>query len=65
MRQRNRVHNKERITQSNYQWSKYRTLRNEVIDMVRKTKNKYKQNVTSQIQDKSIPPSKWWRIFKS
>ena len=65
MRQRNRVHYKAKVTQSNYQWSKYRTLRNEVIDMVRKAKNKYKQKITSQIQDKSIPPGKWWRIVKS
>ena len=62
MRQRNRVHYKAKVTQSNYQWSKYRTLRNEVIDMVRKAKNKYKQKITSQIHDKSIPPGKWWRI---
>lgn len=28
-------------------------------------KNKYKQKLTSQILDKSIPPGKWWRIVKS
>ena len=29
------------------------------------SKNSNINKVTSQIQDKSIPPSKWWRIVKS
>ena len=65
MRQRNRIHYKAKKTNSDYQWNKYRCLRNQVIDMVRTEKNKYKQKLTSQIRDKSIPPGKWWRIVKS
>lgn len=33
--------------------------------MVRKSKQKYKEKITLQILDKTIPPGKWWRIVKS
>lgn len=38
MRQRNRIHYKAKKTNSDYQWNKYRCLRNQVIDMVRTEK---------------------------
>jgi hypothetical protein len=38
---------------------------NEVIDLVRKAKDEYKNKVTSELLNKDIPPGKWWRIAKS
>jgi hypothetical protein len=29
------------------------------------TKTEYRNKLTSQLMDKSIPPDKWWRIAKS
>jgi hypothetical protein len=37
----------------------------EVIDLVRKAKDEYKNKLTSEILNKDIPPGKWWRIAKS
>lgn len=65
MRQRNRVHYKAKLKNHDYHWDKYRHLRNEVISMVRKSKQAYKEKITSQVLDKTIPLGKWWRIVKS
>lgn len=43
---------------SDCQWSKYRCLKNQVIFMVRTAKTKFKQNLTSEILDRSFPPDK-------
>ena len=44
---------------------KFREIRNEVIDLVRKAKDEYKDKLTSELLNKDIPPGKWWRIAKS
>jgi hypothetical protein len=43
-------------------WTKFREIRNEVIDLVRKAKDEYKNKLTSDLSNKDIPPGKWWRI---
>ena len=65
IRQRNRIHYKAKSSNSAAHWQKFRELRNEVIDLVRKSKEDYRQKLTSELTDKSIPPGKWWRIVKS
>ncbi|VDI01051.1 Hypothetical predicted protein [Mytilus galloprovincialis] len=65
MRQRNRIHYKAKNTNNCIHWQKFRELRNEVIDLVRQSKEQYKQKLTKEITDKNIPPGKWWRIVKS
>ena len=65
MRQRNRIHKKAKHTDCPDHWQRFKELRNEVISLVRKAKEQYKQKLTSQILDKDIPPGKWWRIVKS
>ena len=65
IRQRNRIHYKAKNSNSAAHWQKFRELRNEVIDLVRKSKENYRQKLTSELTDKTIPPGKWWRIVKS
>jgi hypothetical protein len=42
-----------------------KNLYNEVIDLVRKAKDEYKNKLTSELLNKYIPPGKWWEIAKS
>ncbi|XP_062581833.1 uncharacterized protein LOC134243596, partial [Saccostrea cucullata] len=65
MRQRKRIHKKAMHTKNPLHWQKFRQVRNEVIDLVRKSRKEYKIKLVSQLIDKSIPPGKWWRIAKS
>jgi hypothetical protein len=42
IRQRNRIHYKAKTTNNPDHWKQFREIRNEVIDLVRKTKDEYK-----------------------
>ena len=65
IRQRNRIHFKAKTTSNPDHWKIFREIRNEVIDLVRETKDEYKNKLTSELLNKDIPPGKWWRIAKS
>ena len=65
IRQPNRIHYKAKTTNNPDHWKKFREIRNEVIDLVRKAKDEYKNKLTSELLNKDIPPGKWWRIAKS
>ena len=65
IRQRNRIHYKAKTTNNPDHWKKFREIRNEVIDLVRKAKDEYKNKLTSELLNKDISPGKWWRIAKS
>ena len=65
IRQRNRVHKKARSGSSQQHWENYRQKRNEVIDLIRKAKKTYYENLEKCLCDKTLPPSKWWKIANS
>ena len=65
IRQRNIIHYKAKTTNNPDHWKKFREIRNEVIDLVRKAKDEYKNKLTSELLNKDIPPGKWWEITKS
>jgi chemotaxis response regulator CheB len=64
IRKRNRIHYRTKSTNNPDHWSQYRHLRNDVIRLVREAKTEYRNKLTSQLMDKSIPQEKWWRIAK-
>jgi predicted RNA-binding protein with RPS1 domain len=59
IRKRNHIHYRAKSTNNPDHWSQYRHLRNDVIRLVREAKTEYKNKLTSQLMDKSIPPDKW------
>ena len=65
IRQRNRIHYKFKTTNNPDHWKNISEIRNEVIDLVRKAKDEYKNKLTSELSNMDIPPGKWWRIAKS
>lgn len=54
---------RQNLKNNDYQWDKYQHIRNEVLSMVRKSKQNYKEKFTSHILNKAIPPGEWLRIF--
>ena len=65
IRKRNHIHYRTKSTNNPDHLSQYRHLRNDVIRLVREAKTEYRNKLTSQLMDKSIPPDRWWRIAKS
>jgi hypothetical protein len=55
IRQRNRIHYKAKTTNNPDHWKKVREIRNELIDLVRKAKDEYKNKLTSELLHKDIP----------
>ena len=64
IRQRNRIHYKVKTTNNPDDWKIFGENTNEVIDLVRKAKDEYKNKLTSELLNKDIPPGKWWEIAK-
>ena len=64
IRKRNRVHKKAKFRNLASDWEIFRRIRNEIIDMIREAKKQYIIKLQNSLIDKSIPPGKWWRIFK-
>ena len=43
---------------------KFRTIRNETIDLIRAAKRNYYVKLQNSLNDKTMPSSKWWSIAK-
>lgn len=65
IRKRNRFHYRAKHSNNPDHWKQYRRQRNEVIRLVRRAKSEYKEKLTSQLVDKTVPPVKWWRIARA
>lgn len=65
MQQRKRIHKKAVRTNNPQHWQQFRSIRNEIISLLRNAQRNYKIKLANQLVDKSIPPGKWWRIAKS
>ena len=55
IRQRNRIHYKAETTNNPDHWKNFREIRNEVIDLVIKAKDEYKNKLTSELLNRDIP----------
>ena len=64
-RQRNRAHKKAKNSNNPNHWFKYRCLRNEVITLVRESKERYIASLSAQLSHTNLKPNKWWKIAKS
>ena len=65
IRQRNRQHSRAKQNNSQASWNKFKSIRNQVITLIREAKDNYLSKLQSSLIDKTIPPGKWWRIAKS
>ncbi len=54
IRKRHRVHKRAKSLNNEYTWSKFRKIRNEVTNLIRKCKNDYKNKLIVQINDTKV-----------
>ena len=65
IRKRKRAYKKAKGSNNNHLWQKFRHLRNTVIDMIRKSKNKCKENTTNKLKSQTLSSKDWWSTLKS
>ena len=65
MRQKSRKHKKAKTYNREQDWTNFKIIRNEVIDLIREAKEKYFNKLQKDLSDKSTHPRKWWNIAKS
>ena len=65
IRQRKRAYKKARRTHLENHWLKFKTLRNEVIDLIRNSKKQYFDSIAKKLKSKSLSPKDWWATLKT
>ena len=62
MRQRDRLYLKAKNKSTEQNWSKYKSKRNEVVQLIRDAKKSYMSNLQTKLSDPGLSPKAWYRI---
>lgn len=65
IRKRKRIFRKARQTQSQYQWQKFRQVRNETIKFIREAKSNYYSKLSYKLKQGSLSSNDWWKTLKT
>ena len=65
IRMRKRTYKKAKRTDNQYYWTKFRTIRNKTISLIRKCKQNYYDNLATKLKTSNISPRDWWKVLKS
>ena len=64
IRQRKRLYKKVKNSNSPNHWSKFKRARNEIIDLIRKSKQKYIDSLSDKLRSGSFSSRDWWKTLK-
>ena len=65
IRQRKRAYKKAKRTRLQNHWLKFKTLRNEVVDLIRSSKKQYFDGIAEKLKSKTLSPKDWWATLKT
>ena len=65
IRARKRAYKKAKATNAAYHWQKFRTIRNETITCIRKSKKSFYDNLSNKLLKNDLSPRDWWKTLKS
>ncbi|MCG8113685.1 MAG: reverse transcriptase family protein [Candidatus Thiodiazotropha taylori] len=65
IRKRKRAYKKAKRTDQERHWTKFRYIRNEVTDLLRKSKQSYFDTIAAKLRSKSLSPKDWWATLKT
>ncbi|MCG8047724.1 MAG: reverse transcriptase domain-containing protein [Candidatus Thiodiazotropha endolucinida] len=65
IRKRKRAYKKAKRTNQERHWTKFKNLRNEVTDLLRKSKQSYFDKIAEKLTSKSLSPKDWWATLKT
>jgi hypothetical protein len=64
IRKTNRIHRKARPSNSPSDWNKFRRIRNDVTNLVRKSKEEHQNNLIKKLINENSSGSNWWKTVK-
>ena len=64
MRKRDRLRRKAKKDSSIYSWSKFKIIRNKVVDLLRCAKRNYHESLCTKIKDNKFSNKDWWKLVK-
>ena len=64
IRWRKRLYKKAKLSNKACHWSKFRSARNEVITIIRQTKENYYDQLSSKLKSSSLTSRDWWKTLK-
>ena len=64
MRKRDRSRREAKKVNSEYHWSKFKALRNKVVDLLRLAKSKHHESLCDQIKNNKFSSKEWWKLVK-
>ena len=64
IRSRKRAYRKAKQTQSEYHWSKFKSLRNVTIKFIRESKKIYYDKLSSKLRSPDVSSKNWWKILR-
>ena len=63
-RQRKRIHKQAKRTNNDLKWSKFRRIRNKIVQKIRSAKLRYETSTAARLRDKTTNVKKWWKLSK-
>lgn len=65
IRKRKRAYKKAKITNSESDWVKFRSLRNKTIQIIRKSKKSFYDRIALKLRSQTLSTKDWWKTLKS
>ncbi|XP_060568897.1 uncharacterized protein LOC132727429, partial [Ruditapes philippinarum] len=65
IRKRKRLYKKARMTNSQYYWQRFKSIRNETILLIREAKSNYFCKLSNKLKNESLSSKDWWKTLKS
>ena len=65
IRQRKRAYRRARLLNTDFHWTKFRRLRNDVLLLIRKSKANYFESMAQRLKSNSLSSRDWWKVLKS
>ena len=65
IRRRKRLYRKAKLSNNINHWSKFKSVRNNVISLIRQSKSNYYEHLSLKLKSGSLSPRDWWRTLKS
>ncbi|MCG8113035.1 MAG: reverse transcriptase domain-containing protein [Candidatus Thiodiazotropha taylori] len=65
IRKRKRAYRKAKRTDHQQHWANFKNLRNEVTDLIRKSKQSFYDKIADKLKSNSLSPKDWWATLKT
>ncbi len=65
IRKRKRLYHKAKISNSGNHWEHFRTVRNQVVSLVRDAKTQHFENLSNKLKSSNVNSNDWWKLLRN